>query len=74
MRTTINLPDELIEEVMELSGAKTRTEAITTALSNYARRLRRRKLKELRDSEVIDGDFDVMRLREAEKGEYECSD
>ena len=74
MRTTINLPDDLIEDVMELSGAKTRTEAITTALSRYARRLRREKLQELRDSNVIDGDFDVMHLREAEKQEYDHSD
>ncbi len=59
MRTTMNIPDDLLEDVMEISGAKTQTEAVTTALSEYARRLRREKLKNLRgqNDDLIADDF-----------------
>ncbi len=74
MRTTMNIPDDLLKDVMEISGAKNRTEAVKQALSDYARRLRRDKIKKLRGQKLIDDDFDVMHLREVEKEEYEISD
>lgn len=38
MRTTLDLPEDLIEEVQELSKSKTKTEAIILVLSEYKKR------------------------------------
>lgn len=40
MKTTINIPDEKISALLEATRAKTRTEAIETAVSEYIRRSR----------------------------------
>lgn len=42
MRTTLNLPENLIKRTMKLSGSKTKTAAIVTAMEEY---LRRKKLE-----------------------------
>ena len=42
MRTTLNVRDELFDELLELTGAGTKTEAVRIALEEY---LRRRKLE-----------------------------
>ena len=46
-------------------------EASNRIILNYARRLRCRKLKQLRDSTVIDDDFDIVDLGETDRREYE---
>ncbi|MBI4311012.1 MAG: type II toxin-antitoxin system VapB family antitoxin [Chloroflexi bacterium] len=38
MRTTVDIPDDLLKKVMYWSKAKTKKEAIHTALSEYVRR------------------------------------
>ena len=38
MRATLNIPDELIDEVQRLSGEKTKTQAIVTVMEDYVRR------------------------------------
>jgi len=40
MKITINMDEELLDKVVEVTGAATRTEAITTALKDIARRAR----------------------------------
>lgn len=35
MRTTITLPDELVEEAVRITGAKRTSEAITRSLEDY---------------------------------------
>jgi Arc/MetJ family transcription regulator len=47
MRTTLDLDDSLIEEARILSGAQTKTETIETALREYIRRRKARKLLDL---------------------------
>lgn len=39
MRTTLELPDELIEDAMRLSGATTKRDAVCAALEEYVRRM-----------------------------------
>lgn len=48
MRTTLDIDEALIEEARRLSGAQTKTETIETALQEY---IRRRKAKKLLDLE-----------------------
>ncbi len=47
MRTTIDIDDELLKEVMEKSGAKSKKNAIVTAMKDYLRSKRREELKNL---------------------------
>lgn len=47
-RLTLNLPDGLLEAVMELSGAAGKTETIVAALRAYETELRLKRLKNLR--------------------------
>lgn len=35
MKTTINIPENLLREAMEFTGAKTKREAIVTAVRDY---------------------------------------
>ena len=45
MRTTLDLPKEALEELVEVVGASTKGEAVTVAIEEF---LRRRKLEELK--------------------------
>ncbi|MFN3477008.1 MAG: type II toxin-antitoxin system VapB family antitoxin [Candidatus Methylomirabilales bacterium] len=47
MRTTLTLDDKLIQELMKLTGAKTKTEAIHLAISEFIRRKKLEGLKAL---------------------------
>jgi len=47
MRTTIDIDNELLKEVMEKSGAKSKKNAIVTAMKGYLRLKRREELKNL---------------------------
>jgi hypothetical protein len=44
MRATLNIPDDLIAEVQKISGEKSKTKAITTAMQEF---IRRKKIEEL---------------------------
>jgi len=39
MRTTLDIPDGLLAEAMELAGTQTKKETVVTALQEYVRRL-----------------------------------
>lgn len=56
MRTTIDIDDELLKEVMEKSGAKSKKNAIVTAMKDYLKSKRREELKNLI------GNFDEFNL------------
>lgn len=44
MRATLNIPDDLLNEVQKISGEKSKTKAIITAMQEF---IRQRKIKEL---------------------------
>ncbi len=44
MKTTVELPEELLREAMRLSGLPTKRAAILAALEEFVRRRRRQKL------------------------------
>jgi metal-responsive CopG/Arc/MetJ family transcriptional regulator len=44
MRVTIDIPDKELEELMRHTGARTKSEAIVTAISDFNRRKRLEKL------------------------------
>ena len=44
MRATLNIPDNLIEEVQKITGEKSKTKAITIAIKEY---IRQKRIKEM---------------------------
>ena len=44
MRATLNIPDNLLAEVQKISGEKSKTKAIITAMEQF---IRQKKIKEL---------------------------
>ena len=58
MRATLNIPDELIDEVQRLSGQKTKTQAIVTVMEDYVRRKKMEDLLALRGKITIDYDWE----------------
>ena len=44
MKTTVDIPKEALEEAMRHSGAKTKREAVVTAIEEYNRRRRLARL------------------------------
>ncbi len=64
MRTTLNLDEELIKELMKVTGAKTKVEAIHLAISEF---IRRKKIEGLLDLEgKLQLDLDWRELEERE--------
>lgn len=65
MKTTIDIPEDLLEEAIKFTGAKTKREAVLTAVADYNRRQR---IASLGKHLGTCGDFmtagEVRRLRE----------
>jgi len=72
MRATLNIPDDLISEVQKLSGEKSKTKAIISAMQEFVREKKLRNILALRGKIKID---DVTReLEELEIKEQEEND
>ncbi len=63
MRTTIDLPEELIFEAMELTKIQTKTKVITTALEDLIRQYKIREIKSYGGKIDLDIDLDSVRGR-----------
>ena len=73
MRATLNIPDELIDEVQRLSGEKTKTQAIVTVMEDYVRRKKMEELLALRGKIAIEYDWEreeADELKAAEEREH----
>jgi Arc/MetJ family transcription regulator len=64
MRTNIVLDDRLVKEVMRLSKARTKREAVDLALRAFVSRGKQRDVLALIGEGVIAADYDVRALRE----------
>ncbi len=67
MRTNIVLDEELLTEVMRITRAKTKREAVDLALRALVAQQRQRELKALAGRELIDPDYDVRAVRSGMK-------
>ena len=63
MRTTIDLPQPLIEEALKVSHQKTKTAVIIVALEDLVRKNRLRGPKKCRGRVKLDVDLDKLRKR-----------
>jgi len=63
MRTTLDLPEALIDEAMALTHMKTKTDLIKLALQNLIQREKTKDLKNFFGKVDLDIDLDSMRSR-----------
>lgn len=63
MRTTVDLPEKLVNEAMRISHQKTKTSVIVTALEEYVRKNRIQQLKRFRGKLDISIDLNALRKR-----------
>lgn len=64
MRTTLNIDDYLFHDLLSLTNAKTKTEAVRTALTEYLRIKRKEKVLDMRGKIDIDDNWKELRQRE----------
>ncbi len=63
MRTTLDLPEELLVDAMKSSGEQTKTAVIITALEELVRKRNLQELRKLRGSVDLDIDLGTLRKR-----------
>ncbi|HEY3352414.1 MAG TPA: type II toxin-antitoxin system VapB family antitoxin [Polyangia bacterium] len=68
MRTTLDLPQELVDEARSILGFKSKTDVVVVALKELIRRKRLEELKELAGKVELDVDLARSRRRSARRG------
>ena len=63
MRTTLDLPEDLIAKAMTITKAKTKPELIKKALANIIEQDKRDKLLNYHGKLALDIDLDILRNR-----------
>ncbi len=64
MRTTLDLPDNLVREAMKVTHIKTKTKVIVTALEELIRKSKLSELKDFKGKINLDIDLDNIRGRQ----------
>ena len=64
MRTTLDLPEHLIDEAMKLTKINTKTQLIITALEDMIRKAKLSELKKFKGKIDLDIDMDALRGRQ----------
>lgn len=63
MRTTLDIPENLIEEAMALTHIRTKTDLIKVALQNLIQKEKIKDLKKFYGKVTLEIDLDAMRKR-----------
>ncbi len=63
MRTTLDLPDNLVKEAMKVTRIKTKTKVIITALEQLIRKSQLSEIKEFKGKINLDIDLEKIRGR-----------
>ena len=63
MRTTLDLPEQLLSEAMRVTQAETKTAVIVLALEELVRKAKIAKLKQFKGKIELDIDLDNIRAR-----------
>lgn len=63
MRTTLDISEKLIQEAMEATGAKTKSQLIKDALEALIKKAKRQRLLSYKGKIDLDIDLDVTRDR-----------
>jgi len=65
VRTNVVIDDDLLEEAVKLSGAKTKKEVIARALSEFVATRKRSNLLDLEGKIEFSADYDYKSMRES---------
>jgi Arc/MetJ family transcription regulator len=65
MRTTLDIPEELLQEAQQRLGFKSKTDTVILALKELVRKQRLQELKSLLGSVELEVDLDASRRRPA---------
>jgi Arc/MetJ family transcription regulator len=63
MATNLALNDDLVDEALKLSGAKSKKEAVNSALGEYVKMLKRQRLVSLRGHGQFDSTYNYKKAR-----------
>jgi len=64
MRTTLNIDEFLFQDLMSITRAKTKTEAVRTALTEYLRMKRKEKVLSMRGKLNINDEWQELRQQD----------
>lgn len=64
MRTTLDIPKKLIDEAMEVTGAKTKSQLIKDALKAEINRVKRKRLITRKGTIDLEAELDNLRKRQ----------
>jgi len=67
MRTTINIKDEVIKQVVEYTGAKNMSQAVNEVLETFVREKRKQKLFELKGNLKLEDNWQKLREMEIDE-------
>jgi len=67
MRTTINIKDEVIKQVIEYTGAENMSQAVNEVLEAFVREKRRQKLFELKGKLKLEDNWQKLREMEIDE-------
>ena len=70
-RTSLTLPEHLLEEALRLGGERTYSKTVERALEEFVRRIKARKILDLRHSGLWHGDLGRMRRDAPESAVHE---
>jgi len=63
MKTTLNLPDDLIQEGLKITNYRTKTELVISSIKNMIKHEKMQKLKKFKGKVKLDIDIDALRKR-----------
>ncbi len=63
MRTTLDLPDDLVKEAMKVTHSKTKTDLIKIALQNIIQKEKSKSIQQYYGKIDLDIDLDALRQR-----------
>jgi len=64
MRTTLIIPDNLMKDLIEETGEKSKTTLVCRSLEEMLQRVRRENLKRLRGKLQLDLDLEALRQKD----------
>ena len=64
MRTTLDIPEDLMNEAMKMSGIKTKSELVKMALQRWIAREKRKKIMKFSGKLDLNIDLDILRGRD----------
>ncbi len=72
MLITLNIDDLLFQDLMSITRAKTKTEAVRTALTEYLRMKRKEKVLNMRGKLSINDEWQELRQQDVRHLSAEC--